>query len=291
MGSSTSHSVAQDIRVAQLPPQTVAIWWLGQASIVLRAGDTVIYIDPFFSAYPGRLIPPPFVPEMAPAADYVLCTHEHVDHFDPQTLPGLLQVSPQARLIVPRPLAVGVDVLGISPERVVGTQPGEVLRWGDITIASLPASHGLQAPPARYGFDLVEQNGEKLYRYLGYVLEIAGVRIYHAGDTVIYDGLVERLRDLAVDIAFLPINGRNYFREQVDIVGNMDEREAADLAAAAGVKLLVPMHYDMFAANQGRPGLLVDYIQAHYPQLACFVPAHGCRFTFTRGDGGGNSTL
>ncbi len=156
---------------------------------------------------------------------------------------------------------------------------------GAITLFSVPACHGLKAPPATYDFGFVEREGKNLYRYLGYILEIAGVRIYHAGDTVIYDGLVERLRELEIDIAFLPINGRSYFREQRDIVGNMDEREAADLAAAAGVKLLVPIHYDMFAANQGRPGTLVEYVQARRSELSCLIPALGRRFTFTKGDG------
>ncbi len=150
---------------------------------------------------------------------------------------------------------------------------------------SVPACHGLKAPPAIYGFDFVERGGKHLYRYLGYILDIAGARIYHAGDTVIYDGLVERLREQEIDVAFLPINGRSYFREQKDIVGNMDEREAADLAAAAGVKLLVPIHYDMFAANQGRPGILVDYVQASHCDLSCLIPAAGRRFTFMKGDG------
>ena len=58
----------------------------------------------------------------------------------------------------------------------------------------------------------------------------------------------------------------------------------ADLAAAADVKLLVPTHYEMFAANQGRPGLLVDYVRASHPTLTCCVPAHGRRFTFMKGD-------
>ena len=285
MNSQASYNVAQDIRSAHLPPQSVAFWWLGQASIVLRITDITIYIDPFLSDYPGRLVPPPFAPLQAPPADYILCTHEHVDHFDPETLPDLLQASPNARLVVPRPLTERVHALGIPAERIVGTQPGEVVKLGTHTLTSLPACHGLQAPPAHYGFDCVEEEGKLLYRYLGYLLDLAGVRIYHAGDTVIYDGLVERLREQTIDIAFLPINGRSYFREQLDIVGNMDEREAADLAAAAGVKLLVPIHYEMFAANQGRPGLLVDYIRASHPQLACFIPAHGRRFTFTREEG------
>ncbi len=277
--------VALDIVTAQPPLQAVAMWWLGQASVVLRAAGTTLYIDPFLSEYPDRLAPPLFSPADAPPADYVFCTHEHVDHFDPQTLPDMAKASPRARFVVPLPMVEQVTALGISAGRVLGTQPGEVLHLGAITLFSVPACHGLKAPPAVYGFDFVERGGKQLYRYLGYILEIAGVRVYHAGDTVIYDGLVERLRDQEIDIAFLPINGRSYFREQKDIVGNMDEREAADLAAAAGVKLLVPIHYDMFAANQGRPGTLVDYVQASHAGLTCLIPAPGRRFTFVKGDG------
>ena len=285
MKAAGMRDLALDIATAQPPPHAVAMWWLGQASIVLRAADTTVYIDPFLSEYPDRLAPPLFTPEEAAPADYILCTHEHVDHFDPQTLPGMAKASPHARFIVPLPIVEQATALGISAERVLGTQPGEVLHLGAITLFSVPACHGLKAPPALYSFDFVERAGRSLYRYLGYILEIAGVRIYHAGDTVIYDGLVERLREQEIDVAFLPINGRNYFREQKDIVGNMDEREAADLAAAAGVKLLVPIHYDMFAANQGRPGTLVEYVQASYADLSCLIPAAGRRFTFMKGDG------
>lgn len=285
MSSADARDVARDIATAEPPPDSIAMWWLGQASIVLRGAGMTIYIDPFFSAYPDRLVPPPFAPASAPPANIILCTHEHVDHFDPQTLPGMAQASPDARFLVPLHLVEQTVALGISAGRVVGIQVGEQLHLGAMTVLAVPASHGLKAPPANYGFDFIEREGEKLYRYLGYIVEIAGVRVYHAGDTVVYDGMVEQLRQQEIDIAFLPINGRSYFREQKDIVGNMDEREAADLAAAAGVKLLVPIHYEMFAANQGRPGVLVDYVHTHHAGLSCLVPASGRRFTFTKGDG------
>ena len=284
MKAAHPRDVALSIVTAQPPSQAVAMWWLGQASVVLRAAALTVYIDPFLSAYPGRLAPPLFFPEEAPPADYILCTHEHADHFDPQTLSGMAQASPHARFVVPLPMVEQVTALGIAAERVLGTQPDEVLHLGPMTLCSVPACHGLTAPPAIYGFDFVERAGKQLYRYLGYILEIAGVRIYHAGDTVIYDGLVERLREQEVDLAFLPINGRSYFREQTNIVGNMDEREAADLAAAAGVKLLVPIHYDLFAANRGRPGTLVEYVQVSHADLSCLIPAPGRRFTFVKGD-------
>ena len=282
MGPEHFSPVAQNIATFQLPPNMVALWWLGQASIALKSANTTLYIDPFLSEYPGRLIPPPFAPAVAPPADYVLITHEHVDHLDPKTLPGLAEASPQARFVVPLPIVEQVTALGIAPERVIGVQADEELDWGTLKLFPLPALHGLTSPPAIYSFDFVVQENRPLYRYLGYVIEMAGVRVYHAGDTIIYDGMVERLRKLHIDIACLPINGRNYFREQQNLVGNLDEREAADLAAATGVKLLMPIHYEMFAANRGRPGILVEYVQASYPNLSCIIPAHGQPFTYLR---------
>src|SRR5579859_3977994 len=144
--------VARDIATTQPPPQTIAMWWLGQASVVLRGAGTTIYIDPFLSEYPDRLVPPLFTPAAAPSADYVLCTHEHVDHFDPQTLPGMAQASPHARFIVPLPIVEQATALGISAERVLGVQPGEVVDLGAINLLSVPACHGLKAPPATYDF-------------------------------------------------------------------------------------------------------------------------------------------
>jgi L-ascorbate metabolism protein UlaG (beta-lactamase superfamily) len=279
---SRTTTTAADIAAARLPAGTIALWWLGQASFVLRGPTSTFFIDPFLSAMKGRLVPPPFLAEESPPVDYVLCTHEHRDHLDLPVLKVLAQRSPNARFVVPRPIVDLLTKEGIAAERIQGVQPGEEIAAGAARLFPTPAMHGLDCPPAIYdfGFEL----SDDLYRYLGYVIELEGVRIYHPGDTLVFDGLIERLRPFEIDIALLPINGRSYFREQQKLVGNMDEREAADLAAAAGVKLLVPTHYDMFAANLGRPGLLVEYVRSTHPELSCHVPSHGRRFTFMKGD-------
>jgi L-ascorbate metabolism protein UlaG (beta-lactamase superfamily) len=181
---------------------------------------------------------------------------------------------------VPRPIVDQVLELGVVPERILGVQPGAAIDLGKLRIFPIPAMHGLAFPPFEYNFGQTLSNG--LYRYVGYVIELAGVRIYHAGDSLVYDGLVEKLRELKIDIALLPINGRSYVRERQNLVGNMDDREAADLAAAVGVDLLVPIHYDMFASNLGRPDALVDYVRDQYPDLACYLPAYGRRFIYTK---------
>ena len=274
-------TLARDITAAQLPPQSIALWWLGQAGVVLRDATTTIFIDLFLTEHAIRLVAPPFSPVTAPRADYVFCTHEHLDHFDARTIAVLAQAMPQTRFIVPQPIIEQVTKLNIPSQRVLGALAHTPLALDSIQVFPVPALHGLTSPPAHYNFGFDSQEDSKqVYRYLGYVIEMAGVRIYHAGDTLIYDGMIDLLRDLHIDIALLPINGRSYFREQQGLVGNMDEREAAELAAAIGANVLIPIHYDMFAANRGRPGALLDYMQERHINLTCVVPAYGQRFTY-----------
>ena len=249
--------------------------------MLLRGGGASLYIDPFFSEMPERLVPPPWAPEAAPPVDLVLVTHDHIDHLDPGTLPGIARSSPDARFVLPLPLVGRLVDLGIPRERAVGVEADEPVELpGGVGLVPVPAMHAYRPAPAVYDFGL-DPAGR--HEYLGYVLDLGGVRVYHAGDTVIYDGMAERLRALRVDLALLPINGRGYFREQQGLVGNMDEREAAELASTIGARALLPLHYDMFAANLGRPGVLVDHVRAHHPELTCVLPAHGRRFTYAKG--------
>jgi L-ascorbate metabolism protein UlaG (beta-lactamase superfamily) len=154
---------------------------------------------------------------------------------------------------------------------VVGALPGTELVIGAARVVPVPARHGVHVADA-YSFGLAP--GE--YRFLGYVIEIGGVRIYHAGDTIRYDGMAERLRELAVDVALLPINGRSPEREAQDLVGNLSAAEAADLAADAGIGAIVPMHYELFARNSGRASELVDIVAAKHAGMAVLVlPRYG----------------
>lgn len=264
----------------QVPQGSVALWWLGQASFALRSASTTLLIDPFLSQIEGRVTPPAFTPEACPPVDLILYTHEHIDHLDPDTLKVLAKHPSKPHFIAPLPILDQLTGLGVDPERLKGVQPEDEVILGAAKIFPIPALHGLSFPPISYSFGKEISNG--LYRYLGYVVEIAGVRIYHAGDTLVFAGLAEKLQSLHVDLALLPINGRSYAREQQNLVGNMDERDAADLAAAADIKAVIPAHYDMFAGNIGRPGSFVDYIRTDHPELTCYVPSHGRRLVYTK---------
>jgi hypothetical protein len=72
-------------------------------------------------------------------------------------------------------------------------------------------------------------------KYLGYVLQFDGWKVYHSGDTVRYEGMAEKLRPFKIDVALLPINCRAAERR---IPGNLFGTEAAQLAKDIGAKLV-----------------------------------------------------
>jgi L-ascorbate metabolism protein UlaG (beta-lactamase superfamily) len=258
------------LRALDLAPGTIALWWLGQAGFAVRAGGLVLLLDPFLAPMAERVSAPAFNPEEAVGVDVVTCSHEHYDHLDLASLPAIAHASPSARFVVPRPLVDAVAAAGVPRERLIGAQPDERIRLDGVTLHPLPARHGVGMADA-YTFGRELSGG--LYRYLGYVLDDGVARVYHAGDTIVYEGQAERLRALRADVALLPINGRDYFREAAGIVGNMDHREAAQLADDAGMDVLVPMHYDTFPQNLGYPAHLVDVVTRDHPSLTVLVPS------------------
>ena len=271
-------SLATRVRATRPVAGSLGLFWLGQAGFALRGTATTVLIDPFLAERPDRLVPPADRPEAFDFVDAVLATHEHWDHLDLASWPALVAAAPNARFVAPLPVVEQVVAAGVPAGRVVGAAPDVELTFGDARVIPVPACHGVHVTDA-YTFGHELSGGH--YRYLGYVVELNGVRVYHAGDTIVYDGMAERLRTLRVDVALLPINGRDHYRERQDIVGNLSYREAADLVAEAAVDLVVPMHYEMFAANAERPATFVDYLHQAHPTLTTLVPGRYGSFVYT----------
>jgi L-ascorbate metabolism protein UlaG (beta-lactamase superfamily) len=99
-----------------------------------------------------------------------------------------------------------------------------------------------------------ERDESGRHKFLGYVVELGPWTIYHSGDTVLYEGMVETLREWHIDVAVLPINGRAPERR---VSGNLDGCEAARLAHDIGAGIVIPCHYDMFEFNTATPDLFV----------------------------------
>jgi L-ascorbate 6-phosphate lactonase len=255
----------QELARYEPPPSSVVLSWLGQSSIAMRVRGATVLVDPFLSPHPERLIAPPFAPEEARGVDLVLITHDHLDHLDERALPAIAAASPGALVVVPEEIVGRAVEVGVDEARVRGLASDARAQFGNVVVDAVPASHG----------DGIN-DAYRLGPFLGYVVSSDGARVYHAGDTIVFDGLVERLREVRVDLALLPINGRDAEREAEGIVGNMDANEAAQLARDIRANAAVPMHWDMFAGNPGDPA---EFVAA--ADVTVIVPRHLTPFVYT----------
>jgi L-ascorbate 6-phosphate lactonase len=261
---------------AERAGRSVSLTWYGQAGFRLAAGDSRVLIDPFLTDRDDRNYRPP-----ASAADFadvslVLCTHEHVDHLDLPFLHEFCAVNSAARIVVPLPVVEVAAAGRIDRARLAGAVPGEELHDRDVTVHPVPALHGIGGDePVVYEFS---SDGGPV-RFLGYLLEIGGVRFYHAGDCVVYPELPATLAALAPDVLMIPINGRDHMREARGIVGNMNEAEAAWLCAQVGPSYVIPMHYECIAGNTGDPGHFTTLVRDSETHATVLAPARATPFT------------
>src|SRR5262249_50247080 len=157
-------------------------------------------------------------------------------------------------------------------ERHVAISAPETCDVAGGTLSAIKAKHEFFEEDPRLGFP-----------YLGYVVALNGVTFYHSGDTVVYDGMLPTLQAWRLDVAFLPINGRDAERYRRHVIGNMTFQEAVVLAGELGVGLAVPAHYDMFPGNMEDPRKFADYLAAKFPQVPCWIGPAGRRVSFGAG--------
>ena len=250
------------VRELEVPFGTVALWRLGQMGLLVKMGQTVLCVDYFASGHPERQVPPPVPAEEMDGVDAFLGTHNHLDHIDHEAWRIWAAACPGARFVFPELHRGEVMADGISGERCFGLNDGERCRVGEITIHAIAAAHEFLNPVS----------GQ--YPCLQYVLEGNGTRVYHAGDTLRYEGMLPKLRAFGrIDAALLPINGRDGARYRRDCIGNMTFQEAADLAGELCPDTVIPGHWDMFADNPGDPEAFADYMDAKYPgQVRVLLP-------------------
>ena len=179
------------------------IHWLGHDSFRLD-GSRTVYIDPWKLG------------AVAQPADLILVTHDHFDHFSPRDIARL--ATPRTTLI--GPASVTAQVEGVA---AVTLSAGETATVGGVTVTAVPA----------YNIDKFRRPGEEFHPRaaggLGYVVELDGRRIYHAGDT---DAIPE-MREVRCDVALLPVSGTFV----------MTAEEAAEACRMITAAAAVPMHF------------------------------------------------
>ena len=209
----------------------MTITFLGQSGYALETENTKIIIDPYLSdsvnrvAGRPRLLPVPIQPRDI-HCDAVVCTHDHLDHLDPDTATGIRD---RQFFVTTEEGKSHLEKLGKL--NCAALHAGESLTVGACKLTAVFACHTVEA--------------------FGLIVEAEGKVLYFSGDTL-YD---ERLFEIAAyrpDITFICINGR---------LGNMNVEEAIAVAKKIGAKVNVPNHYDMFASNSENPHLFAKRIE------------------------------
>ncbi len=257
-----------EIRTAAVAPGTIRVWWLGQQSWVLKTPRYTCYIDPYLTPRVKRNTPHFFTPAELTNADFILCTHDHSDHLDRPSIGGMMAASPQAKLILPAKAAATIAQDGVPLQRVIPLDGASHSRFAvsEFGVTAIPAKHEF--------FDYTPAHG---YPYLQYLIEASGRCVYTAGDTLLYDGMLTRLRQFPrISLALVPINGRDAARYAHGCMGNMTWQEAADLCGELQPEVACPAHYEMFSDNSEDPQKFLDYCAVKYPGLNCqLLPAGG----------------
>jgi len=250
--------LATAVRNTQVPVSAVALWWIGQGGFLFKGSDgTVLAVDPFLSdagahrAPPASPTPRQFLTLISPEAlgslaTAVLCTHEHLDHVDPEAIGPLAAVNPALPFIGPRGVRAAYARYGVGEGQVVALDVGERYTLGPWTLTAIFADHRADGP-------------------IGFVLDIGTTRIYHTGDTEAHP----RLREVAAyapSLVTIVINGRG---------GNMNAEDAARTVAMLDARAAIPTHYDLFANNLADPQAFVVALAREAPMTKALVLPRG----------------
>ncbi len=241
----------EDIHAARADRDRLHLWWLGQSGFLAQWEGRHLLFDPYLSdslthKYAAtdkphaRMTERAVAPERLNFINVVSSSHNHTDHLDQETLAPLLRVNPKMELVIPEAnrefVVTRLDMVAELPR---GLDAGKRAQVGGFTFHGVPAAH-----------NKLEKDDCGRHKFLGYVVEAGPWTIYHAGDTVRYEGMEDWLRRWPIDVALLPINGD---RPERGVAGNLDGREAAALAKDIGARLVIPCHYEMFEFNTVSP--------------------------------------
>ena len=227
------------------------LWWLGQSGYLLQWKGKRVLIDPYLSdsltkkyaatAKPHvrmseRVIDPALLSDIS----IVTSSHNHTDHLDAETLMPVIKNNPSLSFIIPEAnRAFVAERVQCDMNFPVGLNDKEEVTIDGFTFYGIPAKH-----------NEIERDGNGNCKFMGFIIQFGDWAIYHSGDTLWFDGMVDLIKPFAVDLALLPINGNDPAR---GVAGNLNVKEAAQLGKLIDAGTVIPCHYNMFAFNTADP--------------------------------------
>lgn len=202
---------------------TMKITWLGQAGLLMETSGLKIIIDPYLSNSVVKINPKNYRRQPVDESflkikpDVVVCTHNHLDHVDPETLKFYL-ADTERSVVVLAPEAAWAEVKKFGGNHNY-VQFNRHSSWteGDVEFYSVKAQHSDIHP-------------------IGVIIKAEGKKYYITGDTLYNDDIFEDIPN-DIDVMFVPING---------VGNNMNMTDAKRFAQRVGAKTVVPVHWGLF---------------------------------------------
>ena len=229
-----------------IPAGSVGIHWFEQNAYALKDSQgTIVQVDPYYPAErpAGRFIysQPPLIESQLPT-DYVLMTHAHGDHTNPETIARIHKSWPEAKYVGPKE---SIDQIlketDVDRDHTINIDAGESVSVGSINVHAFYSKPPAGDPEAGIGPPDVT--------HLGYVIEMERIKLYFTGDAINtladLDELIAPIATLEPDIGFLtthPTEGEFPFFEGSVL-----------LARKLGLKTAVPSHYACFVRRTFDP--------------------------------------
>lgn len=232
---------------AQVPNGSAALWWLSQAGFVLKnSGGVVIYLDPYLSdaaetRFGIKRLSLSAVDAEDVKADWLISSHEHIDHLDTGALPSIAANNPGCRFAGSTSCAEGYSECGIPEGRRLLMEPGREYDLDGVRVLACRADHGDLSPTA-----------------LAMLFDFGQVRIMYTGDTAFRVDLLQPAIDREPDVLITCINGA---------FGNLNSAEAAELTSIVSPRVVIPCHFWMFREHNGNPDEFYRLCTTNSPEV------------------------
>lgn len=247
----SDEALLADVRLTMTDQEGFHLWWLGQSGFLLQHAGKHLLFDPYLSdsltrKYAAtdkphiRMSERTIDPRRLDMIDVVTSSHNHTDHLDGETLTCLVEANPNLEIVVPAAnVAFAADRLELPEDRFQGADPATPLELSGFKLHTVPAAH-----------ESIQRDELGRLQTVGYVVEFGKWTLYHSGDTIGHQELLQALRPFSIDLALLPINGRAPERR---VAGNLSGEEAVQFARAIGARCVIPCHFHMFTFNTADP--------------------------------------
>lgn len=245
----SSQSLSSDEFVNKLVTSEVAenevmIFYVEQNSFAIKTDmQKIIWIDPYFpdkSKNPSMFVNKNELvnPEKIPA-DYVFCTHAHMDHTHLPTVSAINKANRNAVFIAPKESYPLLKKAQIPDKRIKTVKLNDELSFPGFTVRAVYA----------------EPTDEEKITHLGFIFTINDIKIYDSGDTKVgLDKYLDKMQYIIgekPDIAIICINEGYH---------NLGPKDAAYLAFMINPEMFIPMHYNCFTNNSIDPESVLPYL-------------------------------